>query len=192
MTFEEIADQLLSEMDQIENEARTVFDKLVLSLWDTEPKRFPSILYGLIMKVFGMIDLASVYWRGEKGEQTDRMRAFMDRYLSTCTEANDVALQMWRHTLMHTGKPRRLLDEKTNLEYSWLLHWSSKHLNPLTHYTFEENGMRRKLNMTLLDLIDSVKRSITEYLDELRKDQSLQANCLGIHSEIELQSFKRR
>ena len=116
----------------------------------------------------------------------------MDKYVSTDAEATDVALQMWRHCLMHTGQPRILLDQRTQIRYRWLLHWSSDKLAPVKHFTLESTGSERKLNLTLLDLIKNVHAGVKQYVEDLAQDLELQHNCIAAHGQVEVQTFRSR
>jgi len=45
-------------------------------------------------------------WSGNK-PQTERMVDFMDRYMGYERQAHSLAVQLWRHKLMHTARPRQ-------------------------------------------------------------------------------------
>ena len=51
---------------------------------------------------------------------------FMNKYISLNREANSLAIQVWRHKLMHTAEPRFLADRTTGKTYKWLLHWKEQ------------------------------------------------------------------
>jgi hypothetical protein len=62
------------------------------------------------------------------------------------TEANSLAVQVWRHKLMHTSQPRYLVDQATRKTYRWLLHWRD-HLPRDQHFTLEDAGEFKALNL---------------------------------------------
>lgn len=188
----DIADQLIACVTALDLEARQVYSAVVLPAWDSQPHRYPVTLYGLIMACFSIIDLASQYCEGRTGNATHRICSFMDQYISSNREANDVAIQMWRHSLMHTGKPRVLCDTRTSVRYNWLLHWSPEKLAPLTHFSFQNDGQCKTLNLTLLELILAVKTGLESYVHDLSTDLKLQRNCIKVHPQVELQRFRTR
>jgi len=106
----DLGKELIGSIDRLEQEVDAVYRKLVLPTWGGDPHGLPETLYGYMMGVFARIDLVSAHWRGTYDGQTQRMVQFMDRYFCTNHKANSVAVQMWRHKLMHTAKPRYLRD----------------------------------------------------------------------------------
>jgi hypothetical protein len=90
---------------------------------------FNQTLYGYMMGVFSLIDLLSYYWSGtSKQSQTTRMVDFMEKYMNSNREAHSLAVQIWRHKLMHTSRPRALTDPKIGKTLYWLLQWFEPHL----------------------------------------------------------------
>ena len=190
-SFEEAQKDHLAYVDAIDREARQVYLTLVLPHWGEELHGFPYTLYGYMMTLFARIDLLSAYWAGDastKG-QTLRMIDFMDKYMSSNREANSVAVQMWRHKLMHTSEPRNLLDERTNKVYRWLLHWGER-LPADQHYTFAETSDSRILNLGLLYLIEDLRRAVGTYLSDLSVDPSLQSKYEKVKTEIASYKFR--
>jgi hypothetical protein len=104
--------------------ARTQFGSRIASL-ESDTKRclcdiprgpgpafFPAVLYAV-----ATIDYFSSYWAGwnestktrhNKGSasQTERLVAFLVKYLGYDERASRVGVAIWRHKLMHTGEPR--------------------------------------------------------------------------------------
>jgi hypothetical protein len=121
------------------------------------------------------------------------MREFMDKYISPRKEANDVAIQMWRHTLMHTSKPRDLLDSRTGIRYRWLLHWSTEQLPENQHMQLQQPDTNlRILNVALTALVKDLRTGFNAFIQELRTDTALQQNFSLTQSEVELQLFETR
>ena len=193
MGYEEIAARLLEEVESIEHEVQAVYGAIVRPRWDSDKRRFPSTLYGLIMTCFATVDLASRYWAGYDSPQTPRMLAFLDRYVGPRKEAHDVAVQMWRHTLMHIGTPRIITDTRTHMRYNWVLYWSDEHISDTDHMTFKPYDSRqRTLWLSLMGLVKDLRRGLDGYVVELREDAELQKRLLDQHVEIEDQRFRTR
>ena len=166
---------ILGKLNAFEREVQEVYKTLVLPHWGGELHGFPYTLYGYMMTCFAHIDLLSAYWRGNDNGQTERMIAFMDTYVSSNREANSLAVQVWRHKLMHTAEPRYLTNRTTGKVYKWLLHWR-EHLPIEQHYTFQETPTMKVLNIGLMYLIEDIKRGAEKYLSELATSNQLQEN----------------
>ena len=166
---------ILSQIDSLRKEVEAVYTTLVLPNWGKQLHGLPQTLYGYMMTVFSLIDVLSTYWKGDASArgQTERMFDFMSTYLSPHREANSVAIQMWRHKLMHTAQPRFLKNENTNKDYRWLLHWR-EHLPQEQHYTFVETGDSKILNIGLMYLIEDLKRAGGNYTEHLSLSGDLQ------------------
>lgn len=82
----------------------------------------------------------------------------MDRHIGQRGLAHEIAIQMWRHALMHTG-PQRLVETNSQTTYLWLLHRGREHLPPDQHMTFSElGGGERILNKTLFYTLEDLIR----------------------------------
>ena len=184
-------EELTAHAEALEREVKTVYSTLVLPYWGSDLHGFPQTLYGYMMTVFARIDLLSAYWKGNAAsrDQTIRMIDFMDKYISHDHEANSVAVQMWRHKLMHTSEPRYLLNERTGKFYGWLLHWW-EHLPLEQHYTFAETSDSRILNLGLVYLIEDLKAGVAKYLVDLSASPSLQSNVKRVQEEITTYKFR--
>ena len=185
-----LGDRLLKEVERLDKEAKTIYRELVLPNWGKEMHGFPDTLYGFMMGVFARVDLASAYWKGTFNKQTARMIGFLDLYVSPSHEAHSVAVQVWRHKLMHTSSPRYLRDERTNKEYRWLLHWW-EHLPAEQHYTFVDTGDCRILNIGLIYLISDLRQGVERYLQALRTSLDLTANFERIEQDIISSKYRK-
>jgi hypothetical protein len=182
--------ELISSVDRLAREVEEVYRKLVLPTWGGDLHGLPDALYGYMMGVFTRIDLVSAHWRGTyKGDQTQRMVQFMDRYFCTNHEANSVAVQMWRHKLMHTAQPRYLRDSETGILYQWLLHWE-EHLPQEQHFTFTTTADSRILNLGLVYLIRDLRRAVERYRTELAFKAKLQAAFRKVEGELEVYELR--
>lgn len=160
------------EIQRLENEVSEVYRTLVLPNWGKELHGFPQTLYGYMMELFSFIDLLSSYWQGNEQEQSKRMLSFMNKYIRNKNEENSVSIQVWRHKLMHTAKPRALQNETKQKTYYWLLHWY-EHLPEEQHYTFSETMDKKILNIGLVYLINDIKKGLTHYKKELVESDDL-------------------
>lgn len=164
-------------MSRLSHEAWTVYQQIVLPNWGRPALRCPETLYGYMMAVFARIDLFSGLWRGSEAAQSVRMIEFLAHYMGVNRQTASVAVQVWRHKLMHTSRPRQLLETSTGIEYRWLLHWYD-HLPRDQHFTFAEAPRMRILNLALLYLIEDLGTALTRYLADVRQDPILEANYI--------------
>ena len=175
--------ELIGSVDRLAREVEEVYRKLVLPTWGGDLHGLPNALYGYMMGVFARIDLVSAHWRGTYNNQTKRMVQFMDRYFGTNHEANSVAVQMWRHKLMHTAQQRYLRDSEAGILYQWLLHWESE-LPQEQHFTFTTTADSRILNLGLVYLITDLRRAVERYRTELASEAKLQAAFREVEGEL--------
>lgn len=168
--LEHVQTQLESELHGLGREIEAVKNNHVLPRWGTDMHGFARTLYGYVMTCFAYIDLLSRMWRG-RNEQTARMVGFMDTFMETDHRVNIVAVQMWRHGLMHTANPQTIESSKSGDIYRWLLHWGEEHLPPEQNLTFERPGQHEYvLNMTLDSLAAHLKHACWAFFQELRTD----------------------
>jgi hypothetical protein len=188
--LDEVRTELIDDIDALSREVETVYAIIGPSRPRGGLTQIPKTLLGYIMSVFARIDLLSAFWSGSfSSNQTARMVDFMDKYVRTNREANSVAVQIWRHKLMHTGKPRYLMDERTGKRFSWLLYWR-KVLPHEQHYTFAQTNTQKILNVALVYLIDDLRKGVEKYLADLSSSPELQSNYEAIQSEINSYKFK--
>jgi hypothetical protein len=183
--------ELTAHSEAFEREVKTVYSTLVLPHWESELHGFPQTLYGYMMALFARIDLLSACWKGNAASkgQTECMIEFMTKYMSHDHEANSVAVQMWRHKLMHTGEPRYLLDERTGKSYRWLLHWW-EHLPYEQHYTLVETSDSKILNFGLVYLIQDLNAGVDKYLADLAESPLLQNNVEKVQEELATYKYR--
>lgn len=176
--------EVKQDLEMFETEVRTVYSELVVSNRENL-RSLLQTLYGYMMGVFARLDLYSSYWKGstESRGQTKRMVQFMSTYLSQDLEANAVAVQLWRHKLMHTSRPRAITDQHTGISYYWLLHWWER-LPLERHYTFTNSSGRRILNLGLVYLIEDLRRSSNAYFSEVGSSSELQKRLASAKNEL--------
>jgi hypothetical protein len=182
---------LLTDIARFKREALAVHDTLVLPTWTGPLHGFPQTLYGYMMGVFSFLDLLSYYWSGPKSRpQTTRMVDFMEKYMSPNREAHSLAVQIWRHKLMHTARPRALRDPTTGKTLYWLLQWFEPHLPREQHYTFSETSNMKILNLGAIYLMEDLERAAQAYFADLQHSAQLQANAEAVEAKLASYSYK--
>lgn len=179
---------ILQELDRLGGEAEVVYRTLVLPGWLGPKHGMPDTLYGYMMGVFARIDLMSAYWRGTFRDQSVRMVSFMTTYIQPDRTANSVAVQTWRHKLMHTAAPRELRDPHGGPPYRWLLHWGDDHLPRDHHFQFQPGN--HNLNLSLFALIENSRYAASAYIADLNASSQLSANYDAVDRELESYEFR--
>jgi len=133
------------------------------SLWPEYRRHFPYTTYGFAMCLFGKLDLFSQYWFSAEANQTRRMVSFLVSQSGLPTKESEIAIQLWRHKLMHTSEPRVLIDEQTQQRYSWLL----QHKLDVDHWCFQAAGSTLVLNVGLFNFLEDLRRGLEKAIDEL-------------------------
>lgn len=180
---------IIQELDRLGGEAEVVYRALVLPGWLGPNHGMPDTLYGYMMGVFARIDLMSAYWRGTFKDQSVRMVSFMTIYMQPDRTANSVAVQTWRHKLMHTAAPRELRDPQGGLPYRWLLHWGDDHLPRDHHFQFQPGN--HNLNLSLFALIENARSAASAYIAALNASSPLSANYDAVDQELDSYEFRR-
>jgi hypothetical protein len=173
-------------------EVKKIHDEVMLPTWETELHGLRHTLYGYMMMCFSYIDLFSAFWNGNASNigQTDRMCGFMQRYIDVDDETANVAVQIWRHKLMHTGRPRRLKISGGTISYSWLLQWSTEHLPCEQHMRFNNTDTERILGMGLTYFLEDLISAWERYTEDLEIDSQLQINFSTARPLIEVPSYR--
>src|SRR5262249_37320167 len=114
---------LTAQVSELRREATEVYEQIVLPR--REAKGYSQTLYGYMHRAFGLIDALSSYWRGDgsNGGQSKRMVDFMETYLGTNRRAHSIAVQIWRHKLVHTALLRNLRDDTTGGIMHYMIQW---------------------------------------------------------------------
>jgi len=187
----DLRSQICAELNGFKVEAHSVLDNLMLPTWGTELHGFTHTLYGYMMRAFSYIDLLSYYWTGPGSKpQTERMVDFMDRYMGYGRQAHSLAVQLWRHKLMHTARPRKLTDPATGKSMYWLLQWYEQHLPRDQHFTFSSAGQQVNLNIGAIYLIEDIGRAAVRYFDEVDSSKDLQAKAKATERELNSYEFR--
>jgi hypothetical protein len=162
------------------------------------------------MAGMGKIDVLSSYYSGQVGSrgQTRRMIDFMERFLyAGRLDEHQVAVQMFRHTLMHTGSLRFIYDRANDTRYTWRVFFGEG-LRPEWHYrittedeqyqdqlrspavsTGSTSSACKALNVSIARLIEDLALATTRYLSEFESNVTLQRNYDVAHPQIVMQEF---
>jgi hypothetical protein len=189
---------MMTSVDKITARIEEDFAQFGVELADAHSSlRQPSLLrpghhyhftfYAYVMVSFSFVDLWSVLWRGEIDQQTTRMVEFLERYFSRGKRVHKHAVQLLRHTLMHTSRPRVLSDSTGGRQYPYLLHWSSAGLPAEMHYTVTPNG---KFVFGLEYFVSDMSRMLGAFIAEVRSDAHAQTRMLAGWSAIERQMLR--
>lgn len=198
------------DLDVLKFEVTTLSRMFAETQFFGNPSNFPNAHHGYLMTCTAKIDALSSYWSGLVGSkgQTHRMTSFMNRYLHPGrVEEHRVAVQMFRHTLMHTGSLRFLYDRTTDTKYTWRLHFGDG-LRSEWHYritaedeqyqdqlcalpvsTGSTSAAIKALNVSIPRLVDDLDRAVQSYLAEFDADVNLQLKYENAQSRIVLQEF---
>lgn len=149
------------------------------------PAFFPAVMY-----CFATLDYFSSFWAGWNRQapsgqnQTDRMVAFQELYLLYPRKEGQIAIQFWRHKLMHTAEPRLLRDPATNEEYYW-----STGANPQNHMRLVVLDTQKfALHFCPPVFARDLREGIfgpAGYFDELRTNPALQTKYAAVLLEFE-------
>lgn len=144
------------------------------------------------MWCFAHIDRLSAYWNGDPSPrgQAKRMVDFISTYMKQDRLAASIAVEIWRHKLMHISEPRKVVDPQTGKSCHWLLHWGDW-LRRDQHFVVEDSGAQLKLYMALFYLIDDLKQAQDDYLEDLCKNPSLQANFQRAETDLNSGQLRR-
>lgn len=192
LDFQAVRAEHTQAINQLSFEIETIWRQLQSNDWYGETSHFPFMHYGYMMATFARLDLLSRYWAGDT-PQTKRMVAFLDQYVHPGkTEENCVAVHLWRHTLMHTGEARRIVDKTTNKQYTWRLDFGPGTQMP-PHYTIYYSASDRLwvLVIRLTSLVEDLKQGQEAYLRDLDANLgALRANYQSQGAAIQLQQYQ--
>lgn len=183
-TAANILASLRHDFDAFKREATEIREKLA----DADGAYYFMSLYALLMGVFSQVDLYAALLAGSIGKgQTQRMRDFLNRYSGRDPLASMLAVQLYRHTLMHTSRPRLLLDETTGRTHAFLLHWGRKRGHASAHYTIDADG---KLTLNLECLVEDVSRMLDAFIADATADSLISARIEALWPDIMVQRFR--
>jgi hypothetical protein len=131
----------------------------------------------------------------------------MERYLDAQkVDEHRVAIQLMRHTLMHTGALRFLHDKKTEIGYTWRIHFGDTFPTSIGHCTLtaedpQYQGILQRavngkvvgvkaLNVQLTAFAADILRVAHDYTAAMTTDPTLQSKCQVAYRDIQVQQFK--
>ncbi len=168
MSLESVRQETVGALDRLLWQTHDVVDLLVRPSWGTTKHGYDRLLYGVVMNTMALADRLSFY-RAPATHQTVRLRALFSE-MGADPEAAAVTVQMWRHSLVHTGDPLPFTDTGTGVKYLWLLHWGEEHLPREEHLTFSHGPEVRTLAFGALhaaaDLYESAERLLAAAEDD--------------------------
>lgn len=183
----EIMNDLRKDLAQLRGEFSEVYSRLVQQTFEDHTHHFPITLWAYLMAAFARVDLYSRLWAGHDKPQTPRMNKFLQQYSSGDPLAHALAVKLWRHTLMHTSRPRRLRDPTNGREFCYLLHWGADHLPLAQHYTVTGSD---KLVLGVEYFLADLDRMFTAFAADAISDERIQQNVLQAWPEIDVQDFR--
>lgn len=145
--FQQRVTEIEDEIAAVCAEVRRVHDDLVLQHYpiptEGAPYGFGHTCHAYAMLCFARIDGISMFWAGGKYKrnatntkakdqscQTERMTSFMDAYSPQPADNHLLAVELWRHTLMHEGIPRELTDDAgDHYQYTLQWRWDDPHIH---------------------------------------------------------------
>ena len=182
------------EMNLIRMRWRKRIDSLELDtkrcFWDIKDPDAPGYaFFPPVMYAFATIDYFSSYWAGwnksGKGKnQTDRMIDFMNTYLLYPRKNSQIAIDIWRHKLMHTAEPRILRNAENDEVYGWKIGKDLQH-----HMILLEIDVPNKfiLEFDPLALVRDLREGVfgpKGYFQELQTSDDLQKKYCQCFEEM--------
>jgi hypothetical protein len=188
--LQQLRDELTADLGELNREIEAVYSSLVLPRWgDPLYHGFPRTLYGYVMSCFSLVDALS-RCRYDDREQTVRMRRFLADYMGVSADAATVAVQLWRHTLMHTAKPRTLDDPASGHSYRWLLHWR-EHLPRQEHMRFQRHTDNESiLNTGLWYLVEELEAGLPRLFADVEASTRLRGHFLRMSNKLSRQTVR--
>jgi hypothetical protein len=180
-----IVDRLRRELSSLVRESTEIRERCAAT---AQPKYYMS-LYALLMGAFSQVDLFAALRAGtlETRGQTVRMRKFLRDFTTHETDAIAHAVQLYRHTLMHTGRTRELLEKSTDRRRYFLLHWGRKGADEAAHFTVNKAG---KLTLNLECLLEDIVSAFERFAAEIDAVRAIADNVAAAWSAVELQVWR--
>lgn len=208
--YTEIADELIASAHALNDEVSKLAKLFCETSFLGDNRNFPHAHHGYLMACMSQIDLMSKCEWGPvepPRNQTPRMQAFMERYLDAQKGGEHrVAIQLMRHTLMHTGALRFLYDKKTETGYTWRIHFGDTFPTSIGHYTLTSEDPQyqdmlqevmngkvvavKALNVQLTAFAGDILRVAQDYTATMAKVPTLQSKCEGAYADIRVQQLR--
>ncbi|MEM4326028.1 MAG: hypothetical protein QXU40_01885 [Candidatus Pacearchaeota archaeon] len=188
--IEEEINKISESIEDLKFEATKVYENLVKPNWWNYEKRFYRTLYGYILNCFSFIDLLSGFlygtqdWKSLRINETKALSNFIHKYLKWDEKTSLVAVNLFRHCIIHKANIYPHLDIN-GIKYRWLLHWSDKELPRSQHAQFQSSANEKILNLNLFCFIDDILKGLREYKDDLKHDSTLRNKFNSFKNEID-------
>lgn len=211
MQCTEIVDEIMANATSLNDEANALAKLFSETKFLGDNRNFPHAHYGYLIACMGQIDLMSKCEFGEgepTGGQSERMRDFIERYLGAQkVEEHRVAIQLMRHTLMHTGALRYLYEEKTETAYTWRIHFGDTFpADTFGHYTLNVEDLTyqdhmlaavagnvataKAFNLQVTKFTADILRVAHAYTTAMSNDLGLQTRCQDVYPRLRVQPLK--
>ncbi|GAA2555985.1 hypothetical protein [Mycolicibacterium diernhoferi] len=208
MKFHDIASEIRANVVALHQEVVAMAEFL-----DGREHNFRHATFGYAMACMGQIDVMSYCTDGPdkaRGAQTRRMQRFMERYIDQDkSETHRVAIQLMRHTLMHTGAFRYPYDETNEIAYTWQCYFNDSDASKREHYSLTvENPLYQEhlleasqgrpvaqikaLNFRLILFAADVVHAADGWIADMRADPVGQDRCESNYPAIRFQIFNRK
>jgi hypothetical protein len=175
---------VLGALARLQWQTQDVVELLVKPKWGGDKHGYDRVLYGTVLSTMALADRLSFYmWPGAAYEQSNRLRALFSK-MSEDPEAVAIAVQTWRHTLVHFGDPIMFHDPTTDQRYSWLLQWGEEHLPRTQHLTFAESNGVRVLAFGAMYFIEDLNRLAADLFDRAQNDALVAAQLGKTHERL--------
>ncbi|MGK3966702.1 hypothetical protein WMF38_21290 [Sorangium sp. So ce118] len=176
---------LVVQIGDLRREAADVFQQVVLPQQATGS--YAQTLYGYMHRSFGFIDVLSSYWKGnDDGNQSTRMVDFMEKYLGPNRRAHSIAVQIWRHKLVHTAFPRNLRDSTTGGIVGYLIQWHETQMTShQPHYTILSNGRDEVFNLACISFLEDLEGAAARFVADVETSPLLQENAAKFARELD-------
>ena len=208
----EIATKIVENANNLQTEIGILEGEFERTDFFGDNSNFPYAHFGYMMAAMGQIDLMSVCAAGHTNEnQTKRMTNFLKRYYDDANKVleHEVVIQLFRHSLMHTGGLPYIRDPDTNIVYTWRLYFRELPV-PSQHYTLTDSDLSEQpelsaavtpapagvkvINISIPAFAADIRRIAEQYTKTMLADSTgtLAANCEKIYPTALLQPIKRK
>ena len=211
MKYSDIADELIADATALNDEVSHLAKVFSQTAFLGDRRNFPHAHYGYLMACMGQVDLMSKCEWGPvepPRNQTPRMQGFMENYLDARkVDEHRVAIQLMRHTLMHTGALRYLYEPKSGTAYTWRIHFGDTFPSAqFGHYTLTTEDLAyqddllasvngnvtavKALNLQITQFAADILQVAKDDTTKMSTDPALQTNCEGAYPAIRVQTLK--
>jgi hypothetical protein len=183
-------------VDSVERDTRRCFEPMS----GLPPAPFPAVLYA-----FATLDYFSGCWKGwndkswyaikrkkkrAERDQTMRMVEFLRKFFRYGKKESYLAVDIWRHKLMHTGEPRLLSHADGSLRYGWEIDDEGTHHMQLRKHAKGVMVLQFNPRQFAQDLREAIF-GLGRYWHNVRHSKNLQEKLGRFLREIRSYRFRR-